>query len=482
MTKTLALLSLVLATLCPLATGQPQPAAPESRQRLLVLTDIENEPDDTESMVRLMLYSDVIDIEGLVATTSTHLRGEVNPESIRSVIRAYGQVRPNLLKHDPAFPSAESLLAVVKQGLPVYGMQGVGETKDSEGSDWIIRTLKSDDPRPLWISVWGGSNTLAQALFKLRATETPDELRRLVAKLRVYTISDQDDTGAWMRKTFPDLFYIVSPGGYGAATWTGMNSAVPGLDNESVSNGWIARNIQQGHGPLGAKYPDVGYGMEGDTPSWLGLIPNGLDVPEHPDFGGWGGRYELRIPDIAETDPTGFNGKVPIEQETRPIWTNSVDEYAPPAAFPHGSATRASDKTFKDYRATIYRWRDEFQNDFAARMQWCTQPYAGANHPPVPVLAHPETLTVKSGAFFSLDARASSDPDGDSLGFYWFVYPEATGTHNPPKIDSAANLGRVYLRAPVVTAPEIAHVILRLTDKGNPSLTRYKRVIVTVTP
>jgi hypothetical protein len=116
-------------------------------------------------------------------------------------------------------------------------MQGVGPDKDSEGSDWIIRTLEKNDDRPLWISVWGGPNTLAQALFKLHATKTPAEFDRMVAKLRVYTISDQDDSGPWMRKTFPKLFYIVSPSGdYSAATWTGINAVISGIDNSTISS------------------------------------------------------------------------------------------------------------------------------------------------------------------------------------------------------------------------------------------------------
>ena len=144
--------------------------------------------------------------------------------------------------------------------------------KDSEGSDWIIRTLEKEDDRPLWVTVWGGANTLAQALYKLRATRTAAEIDRLLPRLRVYTISDQDDSGPWLRKEFPSLFYIVSPGGdYGAATWIGINAVIPGIDNTTISNRWIAEHIQQGHGPLGAAYPDVAWGMEGDTPSWLGL-------------------------------------------------------------------------------------------------------------------------------------------------------------------------------------------------------------------
>ncbi len=79
---------------------------------------------------------------------------------------------------------------------------------------WIIHILDENDPRPLWVCVWGGPNTLAQALYKIKQTRSEADADILVKKLRVYTISDQDDTGIWMRQNFPDLFYIVSPGGY----------------------------------------------------------------------------------------------------------------------------------------------------------------------------------------------------------------------------------------------------------------------------
>jgi hypothetical protein len=75
-------------------------------------------------------------------------------------------------------------------------------------------------------------------------------------------------------------------------------------------------------------YPDVAYGMEGDTPAWLSLVPNGLNEPEHPDWGGWGGRYRFYVPKLADLDPKGFNGGVPVEPETRPIWTNASDSFS----------------------------------------------------------------------------------------------------------------------------------------------------------
>lgn len=452
------------------------------KNRVIILTDIENEPDDTQSMVRLLLYSNNIDIKGIVATTSVHLKSQVHPESIRKIIRAYGKIQPNLVKHEDGFPDMETLLAKVKQGIPVYGMGGVGDGKDSEGADWIIKILEEEDPRPLWISVWGGANTLAQALHKINKTKSPAEVKRLISKLRVYTISDQDDSGIWMRRTFPDLFYIVSPGGYGSATWIAITSFSKDLNNECISNKWLAENIQQGHGPLGALYPDVAYGMEGDTPSWLSLIGNGLNVPEHPEWGGWGGRYELYTPDYDKMDKNGFTGGVPVEAEPRAIWTNVVDSYSPYISNSYGKAVRMDSMVIADNKTTIWRWREDFQYDFAARMDWCTKSFAEANHPPVPALAHPEEITVKQGETFILDASGSTDPDGDNLSFLWFNYPEAGTYKQPIKISSAENIYKVSIQAPMVNKKETAHFILKVTDKGIPRLSRYKRVIVSIVP
>jgi hypothetical protein len=456
-------------------------ALENQKNRVIILTDIEADPDDTQSMIRLLLYSNEIDIKGLIATTSVWKKTSVSPESIKKVIQAYGKVQPNLIKHEAGFPDAESLLTKVKQGLPKYGMQGVGDGKDSEGSDWIIKVLEEDGDRPLWISVWGGANTLAQALYKIKNTKTEAEAKKLIAKLRVYTISDQDDSGIWIRKNFPDLFYIVSPGDdYGSTTWNAINSYVNGINNDEISNNWLAKNIQQGHGPLGAVYPDVAYGMEGDTPSWLNLIPNGLSNSEHPDWGGWGGRYELYKPDFA-TLKKGGSG-VPFEPEPREIWTNAIDSYTPYVSSEYGRAVKLDTVTFTDNKATLWRWRDDFQNDFAARMDWCTKTYQEANHPPIPVLSTPEQITVKSGQGFGLDASGSTDPDGDNLSYLWFNYPEAGSYKKLIKIASAENAHGAYVIAPEVDKEETTHFILRVTDKGKPPLSRYKRIIVNIIP
>jgi hypothetical protein len=302
------------------------------------------------------------------------------------------------------------------------------------------------------------------------------EAEKIYRKVRVYTISDQDDSGPWMRKAFPSLFYVVTPGyNYVKATWLGISFGLPGSNVEVVSPEWLARNIQQGHGPLGAAYPDIAYGMEGDTPSFLNLIDNGLNDPANPNYGGWGGRYEFYLPPFENSNTGRFRREnwPDDEPETRAIWTNASD-----------SVVSAVDKVaYGSNFATIWRWRADFQNDFAARMQWTTRDFKDCNHPPVPALAHGARMTVKSGEQFHLSAAGTTDPDGDSMSYLWFVYPEAGSYKGRVSFAPyAPNLYDIPVTAPVVDKPETIHFILRVTDKGTPPLTRYKRVIVTVVP
>lgn len=474
-----ALLFLFIAILS-VHLSQQSYAQTNTKNRVIILSDIEADPDDAQSFVRLLLYANQIDIKGMIATTSCWQKNRVAPESIKKIIKAYGRVQPNLNKHELGFPSENALLLTVKQGLAKYGMLGVGNGQDSEGSEWIIKTLEENDPRPLYVSVWGGANTLAQALFKLKETKNPTDIKRLVAKLRVYTISDQDDSGIWMRNTFPDLHYIVSPGDdYGSATWSAINNQIKGISNEEISNKWLAQNIQQGHGPLGAVYPDVAWGMEGDTPSYLNLIVNGLNNPEYPNWGGWGGRYELYKPDFAAQKKGGSG--VPFEPETRAIWTNAKDNYRHFVPNNFGRVVKLDTTQYNDNKASLWRWREDFQNDFAARMDWCIADLKNANHPPVPVLKQGDEITVKSGQGFGLDASDTYDPDSDSFSYLWFDYPEA-GTYKKPLQISPENYNNIWLTAPDVEKKETLHIILKITDKGSPRLSRYKRIIVTILP
>jgi cellulose-binding protein len=465
--------AILLLSMFALSVGGAAPAA--EKPRVFVLTDIENEPDDAMSMVRFLVYSNQWDVEGLAATTSVHQKNKVAAWRIREIVDAYARVRDNLELHEPGFPSADSLLAVVVEGRPDFGMAAVGKGMDSAASELLIRSVDRKDTRPLWVPVWGGPNVLAQALWKVRATRSAKELQRFVAKLRVYTISDQDDSGAWIRKTFPGLFYIASPGvhaggAYHHSTWSGISGdkfhgRFAGADFSIVDNPWLDQHVR-GKGALGAQYPQVKFMMEGDTPSFLNLIGNGLSDPAHPDWGGWGGRYEFYTPRMRKWFP---------EPETRPFWSDAEDEVLGVDGDWHTSN-----------KATIWRWREACQNDFAARMDWTIKPRAEANHPPVVRIAHSAQLTARPGERVALSAEGSSDPDGNRLSYLWFYYPEpgtlsvATGRSGAPvDIEKANERDASFVVPKNFLKPGTMHIILAVTDDGTPALTRYQRVIVT---
>ncbi len=319
---------LVCAGMCVAASGAFGQALPakhvddfKGKPRVVIISDIGNEPDDQMSFVRLLLYSNELDLEAMIASTSTWQKTATHPETMRQLIDAYDQVRSNLLLHAKGWPEASDLASRVYTGQAAYGLAATGDGKSTDGSKAIVAAADRDDSRPLWICVWGGANTLAQALRDARTAKTPEQMARLVAKLRVYSISDQDDAGPWIRKEFPDLFYIAQPsspnsGEYAYATWTGISGDKyyrngDGADFSHVTNEWLEENIRS-KGPLGRVYPKFMFIMEGDTPSFLGLIDNGLNAYRRPDWGGWGGRYVYR-------QPYG---------ETHSLWAQGGDEFA----------------------------------------------------------------------------------------------------------------------------------------------------------
>ena len=135
-----------------------------ARPRLIVMTDIANEPDDQMSLVRFLLYSNQFDVEGLVATTSTWMKDRVRPDVIHSVLDAYEKVQPRLSQHASGFPTAATLRTAVATGQPGYGMASVGSDKTSPGAERILASLSSapsrvvKGPRPATSTCWSGSS------------------------------------------------------------------------------------------------------------------------------------------------------------------------------------------------------------------------------------------------------------------------------------------------------------------------------------
>ena len=276
------------------------------------------------------------------------------------------------------------------------------QTRSSAGAELIVRSAQQSDPRPLWVLAWGGTNTLAQALLHARATKTPAEVDAIVARLRVYSISDQDDAGPWIRREFPALHYIALPSTpdgdqYAYATWTGISGDrfyknAPGADFSTFTDAWVNANIRS-KGPLGRLYPVPCCIHEGDTPSFLGLIDNGLASAMSPTYGGWGGRYVWRT----------FYG------EPRAFWTQGGDSF-PGRDNSKDTVTGVDGRTYTSDQATIWRWRTAFQHDFAARMDWTVRNPSQANHNPDVVVngqagKAPVLVAATVGVPLALDRR-----------------------------------------------------------------------------
>lgn len=468
--------------------------------RTIVTTD--PELDDLNSMLRMLLYANEIDLVGLVYSSSQHhysgdpatgveAKRWPEPDSrfhIDLALDAYKQAYPNLVVHDPSYPSPEHLRSLVAWG----NVKDVGDmAEDTAGSDLIKQVLLDDEPGQVFLQAWGGPNTIARALKSIedeyRGTPEWEAVYRKVVEKTVITSWGQQDATftEYVKPTWPEIEnreVATSIWGYGSRSVVAPDAA------EYHSAAWTEENVSS-VGPFGAEYRVWGDGKqmaagfddedyfgvsgltaqelqalgylvwtppqergswisEGDSSNFALLVDNGLRNWEDPSWGGWGGRQVL-----AGADPVSWTNRGAVE------------------IGPDGEPRR-------DWAAA--RWFGDVQRDFAARLQWSVTPtYAGANHEPEVEVPHNLDLVRTAGSDLTLDAT-TSDPDGDDVSLRWWQYQEA-GTY-----DGGVELAEHEGDGARLVVPEDAqpgqtlHLVATATDDGEPALTSYARVVVTV--
>lgn len=455
------------------------------RPRLLVLTDIGGDPDDQQSLRRLMLYSNEFRIEGLLATATQGFLGQRLPrgeyqiceEIIDEIINDYDSVYLNLLHHNKNYPFPSDMRKIIKGGQKNRGVDFLKPGMSTPASQHIITVVDQSD-EPLCVAIWGGAHDLAQALLDVQTTRSKQDLDYFISKLRVFAINDQDKkfhpenkgTGEWIRLNFPNLWYIETGSWefYFTGAYRGMyqNDEADStfIVREGVeilnSQDWVSKHITP-YGALGKRYPSNvnqnprtprnSQGIkEGDSPSWFYFMANGLNDYERPEWGGWGGRYEHAA-----------DGKYNDAQDDH--WSGNQD----------GRIRR---------KWTVARWREAYQNDFAARVRWCVLPYSKTNHNPVAIIDSDQSKNIlvkyaRPGQTITMDASESFDPDKDKILFNWWIYHEVSSSIAILK----NNMGnKVKVSIPDTALPGDVHVILEIKDNGNPVLTSYRRVIIKI--
>ena len=475
-------------------------SADEVLSRTIVTTD--GEVDDLDTFIRLLLYANEMNIEGLVYSSSQwHYAGDgkgtlftspTNPrygertdlrwagtEWMKEFIDDYAQVYSNLSKHDPSFPTPDYLQSIVRVG----NIEFEGDmSKDTEGSDFIKQILLDNKPGPVYVQIWGGTNTLARALKSIQdnyegTAEWDNIYKKVSEKTIIYTVLDQDVTyKEYVAPNWPNIKVIYNSSQFWSFAYQ-WSRVVPDTLKTYLSGPWFGENVVLNHGPLLDDYYTWGDGKkilgdpehtqgdtananrrnmlqysfisEGDSPAYFFLLNYGLRSKEDPSYGGLGGRF--------------------VQSETNPMrWEdgNTVTDYNP----------------FTQREETSYpqvRWIEALQKDFAARADWCMNDYANANHRPEASIRGYVDIDAEPGEHVKLEVKAS-DPDGDNLDFSWWQYVEAGTYPGDVAIDGANSKDAMVIIPEDAEKGEKIHVILEVKDDGSPSLTSFQRVIITI--
>lgn len=495
------ILTFSLFTFCFYGFGQQSQS---TKPRTIITTD--GEIDDVDSYIRMLLYANEFRIEGLIYSSSMwHYKGDGKGTKFISemdmtkklygektdlrwpgvtwmneLLEAYANVYPKLSTHAPGYPTSAYLKSVVKVGnIDFEGEMDV----DTEGSDFIKSKLLDNSTEPIYLQVWGGTNTIARALKSIedqyKSTPAWAEIyKKVCSKAIIYAILDQDATyRKYISVNWKDIrvYYNSHQFWCFAYMW---KEAIPLAWHKYFEGEFMSKNIILDHGALTALYYSYGDGKkqegdddhyhgnpekirktmwgdfnmydfisEGDSPAFLHLIDVGLDNLEHPEYGGWGGRL--------------------MNSAENPLRWEDGDAVAELNPF-----TQKSDEAYPQTR-----WVEALQLDFAARADWCVRDYKDANHPPE-VLVDKKHLKVKSGNSYKITVK-TKDPDKNKVILSFWQYMEAGNSQEKLMMRSKGD--EVNVEVPRKAKPgDTFHLIVEGRDNGIPSLTRYQRVILTV--
>jgi len=470
---------------------------PNARPRVIVTTD--PELDDLNSMLRLVLYSNEIDIAALVYSSSRfHYAGNAvtgtpphrwpapgDRMHIDIAVDAYEKAHPNLVRHDPRYPDPARLRSLVRVG----NIADVGDVSTpTPGSELVRDVLLGDAPGKVFAEAWGGTNTIARALMSIEdefvGTDRWDEVYELITRRTVITaFAEQDPTFAeYIRPRWPELeFRDVATVGWGYFAF----AVVSEDDREYLSPDWMRENVTN-VGPIGAEYrvwgdgkhmaagfdeedyfgvPDaseqslaeLGYRVwcpvqpagswlsEGDSSTFALHIDNGLRNWEHPSFGGWGGRQ--------------------VRDAEDPYRWRSVGDWG---SGPGGPVVD---------RGEVAQWFGAYQRDLAARLRWSvTDSFEKANHPPRVLPQGDLDHVVAPGEEVSFEFSVE-DPDGDAVEVHAWLDPGPSTATAEVSVSPDAVRVRV---SPGARAGESIHVIVEAQDDGTPHLSGYARYVLTV--
>jgi len=519
----------VAAALLSSAIALPAQAPRRSLPRVIVTTD--PELDDSNSLVRYLLFATDFRTEGIIyASSQFHWKGDgtgkkwsvPNREYFRfglhlcpceswrwapgerfidNAVETYEQVYPNLRVHNANYPTPADLESKVRWG----NIEFDGDiSKDTPGSDLIKSVLLDDEPGPVYLLAWGGQSTIARALKSIQdqysATPQWSAIREKVSrKALLSTSGDQDDTYAtYIHPNWPDIRTLpAGAGGVPLAYGAGITSS---KDNaQYYSADWTRENISS-RGPMGAFYRVWGDGrqmVKGDIFDYFWI--SGLSVAELRAKG-----YVVWMPPrpkgefIAEGDTFTYlnlldNGLLGYDESTPGGWAGTAPRPAPVAASaPAAPAAPPSIDAFITYLERVAageiprppspdpNFTPAAQNALAARMLWSVTPrYSAANHEPIVSIRGSSRMSARAGERIRLEGTAS-DPDHNALVVRWWRWKDVDTYPGDVTFSTPAALATT-MQIPADAKPgQTIQVVLEVTDSGTPPLTRYQRVVVSV--